>query len=106
MLHGANTLAITQQKKRHLSPVITRSNKGLSASNQLQYSAGSSGSKKNANAKAHHNQSPSLRHLKNTKLALQEKAKYYEQQRLNINNTYNASAAADDNKAVPLMRMI
>ena len=85
VLHEANTLAITQQKKRHLSPIVTNKVSSLN-----QFSAGSSGSKKSKNK---NNSSPSLRHLKNTQLALQEKAKYYKQQRLiNINND---SAAAE-----------
>ena len=67
VLHEANSLAITRHKKRHLSPDINKIKGG---------SAHSSGSKKKEN------HSPTLRHLKNTKLALQEKAKYYEQQRL------------------------
>ena len=69
VLHEAHTIAITRQKKRNLSPDFTKGKGGTAGS------ANSSGSKK---AKS----SPTLRHLKDTKLALQEKAKFYEQQRL------------------------
>lgn len=64
VLHEAHTIAITRQKKRNLSPDFSKT-KGCGSNN-------SSGSKK---AKS----SPTLRYLKDTKVALQEKAKFIEQ---------------------------
>lgn len=59
VLHEASALAITRQKKRHLSPDTATKQK-----NMLGQQLNGSGSKKKAP------QSPSLRHLKDTKLAL------------------------------------
>ena len=61
VLHEASAMAITRHKKRHLSPDTINKTKNIATHS-------GSGSKKKAP------QSPTLRHLKDTKLALQKKA--------------------------------
>mmetsp|Transcript_18138 Transcript_18138/g.24256 ORF Transcript_18138/g.24256 Transcript_18138/m.24256 type:complete len:88 (-) Transcript_18138:131-394(-) len=82
VLHEASAMAITRHKKRHLSPDINSKQKNNLLGQQM--SSGSASKKKS-------NQSPTLRHLKDTKLALQEKAKYYEQQRLHLSSQNSAT---------------
>ena len=88
VLHEASAMAITRHKKRHLSPDTNARQKNPLLAPQLGAAARESSQKKKKS------QSPTLRHLKDTKLALQEKAKYYEQQRLHLVSQNSASQEA------------